>query len=92
MIDKTGIIEQTNLAFDLIQKLNLEVSYHIHEVDATLPAEAERVITGQRSGYGITATSSAAAKTRGDPVTGRSNQTARGAPVSRGSRKRASSF
>ena len=29
MIDKSGIIEQTNLAFDFIQKLHLEVSYLI---------------------------------------------------------------
>lgn len=63
MIDKTGIIEQTNLAFDLIQKLNLEVSYLIKEVEAMLAEEEERFIIGKPSGYGITTRSSAGLET-----------------------------
>ena len=42
MIDKSGIVQQTNLAFDFIQKLNLEVSYLIKEVEAMLSEEEER--------------------------------------------------
>ena len=58
MIDKSGIIEQTNLAFDFIHKLNLEVSYLIKEVEAMLSEEEEKFIIGKPSGYGISARSS----------------------------------
>ena len=55
---KSGIVEQTNLAFDFIQKLNLEVSYLIKEVEAMLSEEEERFIIGKPSGYGISARNS----------------------------------
>ena len=63
MIDKSGIVEQTNLAFDFIQKLNLEVSYLIKEVEAMLFEEEERFIIGKPAGYGITARSSTGLET-----------------------------
>ena len=63
MIDKGGIIEQTNLAFDFIQKLNLEVSYLIKEVEAMLSEEEERFIIGKPSGYGISTRSSTGLET-----------------------------
>ena len=48
MIDKSGIVQQTNLAFDFIQKLNLEVSYLIKEVEAMRSEEEERFIICKR--------------------------------------------
>ena len=58
MSDKSGIIEQTNLAFDFIEKLNLEVSYLIKEVERMLSEEEERFVIGKPSGYGISTRSS----------------------------------
>ena len=55
MIDKSEIIEQTNLAFDFIQKLYLEVSYLIKEIEGILHNEEEKFIIGRPGGYGITA-------------------------------------
>ena len=63
MTNKSGIIEQTNLAFDFIQKLNLEVSYLIKEVEAMLSEEGERFIIGNPAGYGISARSSTGLET-----------------------------
>ena len=63
MIDKGGIIEQTNLAFDFIQKLHLEVSYLIKEVEAMLSEEEESFIIGKPSGYGISTRSSTGLET-----------------------------
>ena len=63
MTNKSGIIEQTNLAFDFIQKLNLEVSYLIKEVEAMLSEEEERFIIGKPAGYGISARSSTGLET-----------------------------
>ena len=63
MIEKSGIIEQTNLAFDFIQKLNLEVSYLIKEVEAMLSEEEEKFIIGKPSGYGISTRSSTGLET-----------------------------
>ena len=63
MIDKSGIIEQTNLAFDFIQKLHLEVSYLIKEVEAMLSEEEEGFIIGKPSGYGISTRSSTGLET-----------------------------
>ena len=63
MIDKSGIIEQTNLAFDFIQKLHLEVSYLIKEVEAMLSEEEESFIIGKPSGYGISTRSSTGLET-----------------------------
>ena len=58
MINKGEIIEQTNLAFDFIQKLYLEVSYLIKEVEGILHEEEEKFIIGRPTGYGISARSS----------------------------------
>ena len=58
MIDKSEIIEQTNLAFDFIQKLYLEVSYLIKEIEGILYEEKEKFIIGRPAGYGISARSS----------------------------------
>lgn len=58
MINKNEIIEQTNLAFDFIQKLYLEVSYLIKEVEGILHEEEERFVIGRSAGYGISARSS----------------------------------
>jgi len=58
MINKSEIIEQTNLAFDFIQKLYLEVSYLIKEVEGILHEEEEKFIIGRPAGYAISARSS----------------------------------
>ena len=58
MVDKTHLMEQTNLAFDFIQKLYLEVSYLIKEIEGILHEEEEKFIIGRPSGYGISARSS----------------------------------
>lgn len=58
MINKGEIIEQTNLAFDFIQKLYLEVSYLIKEIEGILHEEEEKFIIGRPAGYGISARSS----------------------------------
>lgn len=59
MITKSEIIEQTNLAFDFIQKLYLEVSYLVKQIEGILYEEEEKFIIGRPSGYGVTARSSA---------------------------------
>lgn len=59
MIDKSEIVGQTNLAFDFIQKLYLEVSYLIKEIEGILREEEEKFIIGRPAGYGISARSSA---------------------------------
>lgn len=58
MINKGEIIEQTNLAFDFIQKLYLEVSYLIKEIEGILHEEEEKFIIGRPAGYGVSARSS----------------------------------
>ncbi len=58
MFNKNEIIEQTNLAFDFIQKLYLEVSYLIKEMEGILHEEEEKFIIGRPSGYGVSARSS----------------------------------
>jgi len=58
MNDKGEIAEQTNLAFDFIHKLYLEVSYLIKEIEGILYEENEKFIIGRPSGYGISARSS----------------------------------
>ena len=50
-MDKTKIITQTKHAFDFMQKLYLEVSYLIKEVEGLLGEEEERFIIGRPSGY-----------------------------------------
>ena len=58
MVNKNEIIEQTNLAFDFIQKLYFEVSYLIKEVEGILHEEEEKFVIGRPAGYGISARSS----------------------------------
>lgn len=58
MVNKNEIIEQTNLAFDFVQKLYLEVSYLIKEIEGILHEEEEKFIIGKPAGYGISARSS----------------------------------
>jgi hypothetical protein len=55
MVNKNELTEQTNLAFDFIQKLYLEVSYLIKEMEAMLNEEEEKFVIGKPGGYGITA-------------------------------------
>lgn len=59
MIDKNEFTEQTNLAFDFIQRLYLEVSYLIKEMEAMLSEEPERFVIGKPGGYSVTARRSA---------------------------------
>jgi len=58
MTDKNEIIEQTNLAFDFVQKLYLEVSYLIKEIEGILREEEEKFVIGKPGGYSVTARSS----------------------------------
>jgi hypothetical protein len=55
---QTNISEQTNHAFDFIQKLYFETSYLIKEIEGHLQHEQERFIILRPSGYGITTRSS----------------------------------
>ena len=52
------MINQTKLAFNFIQKLYLEVSYFIKEIEGLLAEEEENFIIGRSGGYAITARSS----------------------------------
>jgi hypothetical protein len=54
METKNELIEQSNLAFDFIQKLYLETSYLIKEVESILSEEPEEFIIGKPGGYGVT--------------------------------------
>jgi hypothetical protein len=58
MIAKSEIVEQTNSAFDFVQKLYMETSYLIKEVEGILQREEEKFIIGRPTGYGVTARSS----------------------------------
>jgi hypothetical protein len=59
MITKSSeIVEQTNLAFHFMQRLYLETSYLIKEVEGILQQEEEKFIIGRPTGYGVTARSS----------------------------------
>ena len=58
MINKKEIIQQTTLAFDFIQKLYLEVSYLVKEIEGLLAEDVEDFIIGRGSGYSITTKSS----------------------------------
>jgi len=53
-----NLIRQTKNAFEYIQKLYLESSYLIKEMEGLLKEEEENFIIGRPSGYGITARSS----------------------------------
>jgi len=58
MTSKEEIVEQTNLAFDFIQKLYFEVSYLIKEIEGILHEEDEKFVIARPAGYGISAKSS----------------------------------
>lgn len=53
-MEKGEIVKQTKLAFDFIQKLYLETSYLIKEVQGILEREDEEIQILRPSGYGIT--------------------------------------
>jgi len=55
MTGKKEIIAQTQLAFEFIQKLYLEVSFVIKEIEGTLFEEEEKFIICRPGGYGVTA-------------------------------------
>ncbi|TAL75082.1 MAG: hypothetical protein EPN88_03390 [Bacteroidetes bacterium] len=54
MDTKNDLIEQSNLAFDFIQKLYLETSYLIKQVESVLSEEPEEFLIGKPGGYGVT--------------------------------------
>jgi len=56
MTDKNNLPEQTNLAFDFIQKLYLEVSYLVKEIEGILGEEG--FVIGRPKGYQISSRSS----------------------------------
>ena len=58
MLDKKEIIEQTRLAFDFLQRLYIEASYLIKEIEGILKEEEEKFIIGRPAGYSISARSS----------------------------------
>jgi hypothetical protein len=58
MLAISEVVEQTKLAFDFIQKLYLEVSYLIKEIEGILYEENEKFVIGRPSGYGISTRSS----------------------------------
>lgn len=58
MANKGELIEQTNLAFDFIQKLYLEVSYMIKEAEAMYIEEPEKFVIGKPGGYSVSVRSS----------------------------------
>ena len=53
MTGKRDIVEQSNRAFDFVQKLYLEVSYMVKEIEGMLLEEDEKFILGRPSGYGV---------------------------------------
>ena len=58
MNNKNEIIEQSNLAFNFVEKLYLESSYLIKEIAGILNEEEEKFVIGKSGGSGISATSS----------------------------------
>lgn len=58
-MEKKELISQTKLAFEFIQKLYLEVSYLIKEVEGLLAQEEEEFIIGRPSGYAVATRNSA---------------------------------
>jgi hypothetical protein len=55
---KPELISQTKTAFDFVQKLYLESSFLIKEIEGLLSAESEKFIMGRSSGYAVSASSS----------------------------------
>jgi hypothetical protein len=60
LTNNKSITDQTRLAFDFLQKLYLEVSYLIKEMEGLLYEEPEKFIIGRPAGYGISTRSSTA--------------------------------
>ena len=58
MLSKTDVIEQTKIAFDLMQNLYSESSYLIKEIEGILSEEEEKFIISMPKGYGISSRSS----------------------------------
>jgi len=58
MNNKNEIIEQSNLAFNFVEKIYLESSYLIKEIAGILNEEEEKFVIGKPGGYGISTTSS----------------------------------
>ena len=58
MTDKNELARQTKLAFDFIQKLYLETSYLIKEIEGLLLEEKEKFVICRPSGYAVSARSS----------------------------------
>lgn len=58
-MNKDELVEQTKLAFEYLQKLYLETSYFIKEVEGLLGKEAEEFIIGRPAGYAIASNRSA---------------------------------
>ncbi len=61
-MNKHEIVEQTKLAYEYLQKLYLETSYFIKEVEGLLGKENEEFIIGRPSGYSITSNRSVGLK------------------------------
>ena len=57
-MEKTDVVEQTKLAFDFIQRLYLETSYFIKEVEGILQQEEEEFQILKPAGYAISASRS----------------------------------
>lgn len=55
---KQELTRQTNLAYEFLERLYLEVSFLIKEVEGMLYKEPETFVIGRPSGYGITTRSS----------------------------------
>ena len=58
MNNKNEIVEQSNLAFNFVEKLYLESSYLIKEIAGILNEEEEKFIIGKSGGSGISSMSS----------------------------------
>jgi len=58
MNNKSEIVEQSNLAFNFVEKLYLESSYLIKEIEGILNEEEEKFIIGKAGGYAVSALSS----------------------------------
>lgn len=58
MNSKNKIVEQSNLAFNFVEKLYLESSYLIKEIAGVLNEEEEKFVIGKPGGYGISSVSS----------------------------------
>jgi hypothetical protein len=51
---KEEVVTQTKLAFDFLQKLYLEITYLIKEIEGQLSQEDEGFVIGKPSGYDVT--------------------------------------